>query len=232
MPTYGIIYLIRDKTNGKVYIGRTTQALAMRWAGHVHDSKRNVVTGLLGAIKRNGVDAFTIEELGGHPDKGSLMLAERAAIERYRATDPNVGYNIMAGNKEGGDGYTGPGKRGQTLQTQVLRIRMTEELHTALTRCAVAQGLTLSEWARQLMEGALRRYQARVGSSTLPGSKGEAIPDSSSLTEGVATVMVAPEGATTPFVDPSSSLASSSPPSTDDEDLVSLLAGMDFNVDG
>lgn len=117
MPTYGIIYLIRDKTNGKVYVGRTTQALAMRWAGHVHDSERNVVTGLLGAIKRNGVDAFTIEELERHPDRGSLMLAERAAIERYRATDPNVGYNIMAGSKDGGDAYTGPGKDGQVLQT-------------------------------------------------------------------------------------------------------------------
>jgi hypothetical protein len=166
VPTYGIIYLIRDKTNGKVYIGRTTQALAMRWAGHVHDSKRNVVTGLLGAIKRNGVDAFTIEELERHPDKGSLMLAERAAIERYRATDPNVGYNIMAGSKDGGDAYTGFGKDGQVLQTHVLRIRMTERLHTELTQCAVAHGQTLSEWARMLLIQAMRGWTSTGGSSS------------------------------------------------------------------
>lgn len=236
VSTYGIIYLVRDKTNGKVYIGRTTQALALRWAGHVHDSKRNVVTGLLGAIKRNGVDAFTVEELERHPDKGSLMLAERAAIVRYQATDPNIGYNIMAGNKEGGDAYTGLGKEGQVLQTHILRIRMTGRLHTELTQCAVAQGMTLSEWARKLLVSELERRQGVGGSTstvTLPvgniqlgGATSLPVGGSSSL--GVDPSSSSGGGSST-LGGPLSVTTSSPMPSTDD---LSWLDGVDFDVGG
>ena len=215
VPTYGIIYLIRDKTNGKVYVGRTTQALAMRWAGHVHDSKREGVTGLLGAIKRSGPDAFTVEELERHPDKGSLMLAERAAIERYRARDPNVGYNIMIGNRWGGDYVDrGPLKEDKEPRTEILRIRLTKARSEALAHQALVDGRTVSDWARVQLELALDRV-----------SKAAPLPEPTSMpTGGDATVRVAPEG------------SASSPgggSSTEGDDLASLLAEMeDFSPEG
>lgn len=212
MPSYGIIYLVRNKTNGKVYIGRTTQPLALRWAGHVHDSKRNVVTGLVGAIKRHGPDAFAIEELETYPDKASLMLAERAAIDRYHSRDPNVGYNIMAGYKDGGDGYTGPGRHGQELRSKVLKVRVTEAQLEAMVIRAAEDGRTVSDWARIQLEGALDRLMTRAGvDSVVPEPEVTSTPSSKVDPVGGATVTVA---------------------SDPDDELARLLDGMDFNVDG
>lgn len=175
MPAYGIIYLVRNKTTGKVYIGRTTQPLALRWAGHVHDSKGNVSTGLHGAIKRQGPDAFAVEEIEAYPDRATLLVAERDAIDRYKSRDPNVGYNIVAGYKEGGDAYIGTGRGGKELRNKVLKVRVTGTQLEAMVTRACADGRTVSDWARIQLEKALS------GTTTMVA------------TESVAPVVVATE---------------------------------------
>lgn len=178
----GIVYLVRSKTTGKVYIGRTTQALALRWAGHVHDSKGNVVTGIHGAIKREGPDNFTIEELERHPDKASLMVAERDAIERYNARDPNVGYNLMIGYKARGE------VEDTKLLTKSLHVRMTEAEYRGVLGAASSEGRTVSNWARAHLVGVLGKSVVQVQGP---------------VSEADTTVMVAtePEGATSTPVD-------------------------------
>lgn len=193
MPRYGIVYLVRNKTNGKVYIGRTTQPLALRWAGHVHDSKGNVATGLHGAIKRQGPDAFAVKELEEHSDRASLMLGERAAIDRYHARDPNVGYNIMAGYREGGDGYTGPGRQGQELRNKVLKIRVTEAQLEAMIIRASADGRTVSDWARIQLE---RVLELPLPGTTLMVATGSEPVRTDSVMEAVDQVPVATPVAT------------------------------------
>ena len=39
---YGIVYLIINKVNGKMYVGQTTQKLNNRWGRHKIDAKKNI----------------------------------------------------------------------------------------------------------------------------------------------------------------------------------------------
>ena len=150
MPSYGIIYLVRNKTTGKVYIGRTTQPLALRWAGHVYDSngnKGNKVNGIHDAIKRYGADDFTVEELSEHPDKRSLMLAESDAIEGYNARNPNVGYNLSVGY-QGNSMIIGRDE----VYSEIVKVRFTKRVFSEMVKRANVESRTLSNWIRCLVE--------------------------------------------------------------------------------
>ena len=182
MAAYGVIYLVRNKTDGKVYIGRTTQHLSIRWAGHVHDSKGSATTGLHGAIKRYGPDNFTIEELEAHPDKRSLMIAEQDAIERHHARDPNVGYNLSAGY-QGKSTIVGSEK----VYSEILKIRLTKSSYQAMALRAGAEERTISDWARRVLEAKLRS----TGLTTPP-------PISEPLSDMAPPLMVEPESEPSP----------------------------------
>ena len=171
MAAYGVIYLVRNKADGKIYIGRTTQHLSIRWAGHVHDSKGSATTGLHGAIKRQGPDNFTIEEIEAHSDKRSLMVAERDAIERYHARDPNVGYNLSAGY-QGKSTIVGSEK----VYSEILKIRLTKSTYQAMALRAGAEERTLSDWARRVLEAKLRSTGLETMSPPITESLSETIP--------------------------------------------------------
>ena len=59
-----LIYKITNKINGKVYIGQTIQCLKKRWSQHKSDSKKSNMT-IHKAMRKYGIENFTIEEIGG-----------------------------------------------------------------------------------------------------------------------------------------------------------------------
>lgn len=93
MHTYNYIYLITNKTNGKIYIGK--------------HSTNNLDDGYMGsgkiiklAIKKEGIKNFTKEILSYADTLETLNFLERFYIKKYKARNSDIGYNIS----EGGDG--------------------------------------------------------------------------------------------------------------------------------
>ena len=89
-----IIYKITNQVNGKVYIGQTTLSLERRWYTHCHKSSGCVA--LHNAIKKHGVENFTVEQIDTAMGKPELDLKEKFWIKHYNSLVPN-GYNLKTG---------------------------------------------------------------------------------------------------------------------------------------
>lgn len=112
----GCVYKITNKINGKMYIGYTVRALEHRWKQHVtcafnpetKDGSYNHY--LKRAIRRYGVDNFTIEPIEFGSSKEWLQTREKYWIQYYNtfAGAPNSnGYNMTTGG-DGGNGRYQP----------------------------------------------------------------------------------------------------------------------------
>lgn len=95
---YGIVYLITNRANRKIYIGQTIASLARRWITHTSDAKHNVGCKTMSrAIRKYGRDNFDIEMLVECETREQLDSLERVWIIALRSTDPRVGYNRTIG---------------------------------------------------------------------------------------------------------------------------------------
>lgn len=93
-----IIYKITNKTNGKVYIGQTCRNLQDRMSEHIrHDT---IVIDK--AIRKYGIDNFTVEQIDTANDVDELNQKEQFWVSHYNSMVPN-GYNqcIGGGNTVG-----------------------------------------------------------------------------------------------------------------------------------
>lgn len=91
-----LIYKITNKINGKVYIGQTIQCLKKRWSQHKSDSKKSNMT-IHKAMRKYGIENFTIEEIGGANNITELNYQEWLLIHKYNSLDRNIGYNNRFG---------------------------------------------------------------------------------------------------------------------------------------
>lgn len=92
---YGVIYLISNTRNKKLYIGQTVQSLGTRWSSHCRIDSR--CKALSAAIGKYGKESFSISEIGRAETKEELNALEQFYVEKLQTMAPN-GYNI----KEGG----------------------------------------------------------------------------------------------------------------------------------
>ena len=87
----GKIYEIKNKINGKVYIGQTTRSIDIRFANH-----KSAETPLGEDIRKYGIDAFEITIIDDNIPKDELDLEETYWIyEKGKSYDL---YNISKGN--------------------------------------------------------------------------------------------------------------------------------------
>lgn len=131
-----IIYLARNRINGKVYVGQTVVSLAERMGDHrrkalVHRSRSHFHS----AIRKYGFDAFEWTILERSLMREALNSSERAWIKKYHSTDPRRGYN----NTTGGDacefteeakkriGDAGKGRKLRPEHIEALRRRFSGE---------------------------------------------------------------------------------------------------------
>lgn len=90
--------------NGKVYIGKTIQPLALRWRAHIRASKKPNPKGSLSrAIAKYGKANFTVTTLL-ETSLADLNTAEIEQIRKHKSQNPSIGYNLTAGG-DGGLGY-------------------------------------------------------------------------------------------------------------------------------
>lgn len=94
---YGIIYLVVNKINSKIYIGQkkiTTKTSQIEW-------KNYLGSGLIikQAIKKYGRSWFKKEILGYCYSQEELNKAEIECIAFYNSINPSIGYNISIGGQ-------------------------------------------------------------------------------------------------------------------------------------
>lgn len=95
------IYMLRNKANGKVYIGQTRHAcvnvrLGQHRNSHKYPNSANFKTAITRAIKKYGWDCFDRFVLERCDSDTALNAAEVFWIEFYSSTGP-AGYNLTLG---------------------------------------------------------------------------------------------------------------------------------------
>lgn len=97
--SYGIIYKIENKINGKIYIGQTVKSFDERYGGDIEKNTHN--KHLRNSIKKYGIENFVIDKCVCKCEtKEELDRVEQFYIYVYDAMDPEHGYN----KREGGNG--------------------------------------------------------------------------------------------------------------------------------
>lgn len=100
---FGIIYIITNSVNSKVYIGQTIQSLKDRWQGHCRkgfsESEKNMR--IKRAINKYGKENFQIKEL----ERCKVTELDEREIYYISLYDSyNRGYNSTEGGKSGTKG--------------------------------------------------------------------------------------------------------------------------------
>lgn len=99
---YGFIYLVKNKKNGKVYIGQTSQkgGFDRRYKNDIYKNTSNEY--LKRSIKKYGIEQFEIiKEYDKAYSKTELDEKEIRYIEEFNSTDSKYGYNIKGGGSYG-----------------------------------------------------------------------------------------------------------------------------------
>ena len=91
---YGVIYLVTNKANGKVYVGQTTRGIVERWQGHCRGD--SYCFALSGAIKKYGKESFSIEVIDSASSKEELDRKEVLHISAYGSASRDKGYNLRS----------------------------------------------------------------------------------------------------------------------------------------
>lgn len=95
MQKYGVIYLIRNNINNKIYIGQTIQDFDKRYSSGIEKTHNKH---LKRSIEKYGVDNFYIDkEFDIAYSQDELNRLEKMYIRMYNATDKRYGYNIREG---------------------------------------------------------------------------------------------------------------------------------------
>ena len=98
---HGIVYCVTNTSNGKKYVGQTTQKLSSRWRYHVKYALNGSGNALHSAIRKYGQESFTVKLLDSAISQEELNEKEIAHIVRENSLAPN-GYNLTTG----GDHFT------------------------------------------------------------------------------------------------------------------------------
>ena len=114
------VYLIRNTTDGKVYVGSSID-IDKRWQSHVNQMKgnRHQNAHLQSAWKKFGQDAFEFTVIEFCPE-GTLIIREVVWVEYYDSLNPDKGYNLEY-----------PDRRGHTEETK----KKISASHTGNPKC-------------------------------------------------------------------------------------------------
>ncbi len=95
-----LIYLIRNKINGKMYVGQTERSLAERWLEHIHSAAKYP---LYHAFRKYGVENFELVQITTADNQEQADRLEQALILICRSH--GRGYNQTDGGKRGARGH-------------------------------------------------------------------------------------------------------------------------------
>lgn len=92
---YGVVYLMRNTVNGKLYVGQTTRTIEERFKEHAQ-----APTYIGNSMRFHGVDKFTIEVIAECETQEELDACEIHYIAEYDCLAPK-GYNCTTGGGNG-----------------------------------------------------------------------------------------------------------------------------------
>lgn len=102
---YGYIYKIVNNLNNKIYIGKTTN-VDRRWLCHKYNAfNRKSSQPLYKAIRKYGIDNFSIYIIDSADIKDDLNYKEIYWIDYYKSNKSRNGYNRTKGG-DGGDTWS------------------------------------------------------------------------------------------------------------------------------
>lgn len=114
------IYIIKNKINDLVYVGKTVYSLDKRFKRHLYDSKNNQ-TKLYNAINRHGKENFYIELIVDNIEHYFIDSFEKYWINKYNSF--KIGYNSTIG----GDGCVEHTKETLIKISKQTKLKMTKE---------------------------------------------------------------------------------------------------------
>lgn len=98
----GLIYMFKNKMNGKCYIGKTSRPLRRRLIEHKTNSKKvNTNSLLYKSIQKYSWESFSISIIEKHIDINNLNDREIFYIKKYNSYFKNNGYNLTYGGDGG-----------------------------------------------------------------------------------------------------------------------------------
>jgi group I intron endonuclease len=100
-----IVYKATNKTNGKVYIGKTLFPLSIRISQHKAETKAGRIGSLFHkAIEEFGIEYFEFEVLHYCFSNSEAEEKEKELIKLFDSRNPDKGYNLTVGGKGTGSG--------------------------------------------------------------------------------------------------------------------------------
>ena len=97
-----IIYAVRNKVNGKIYIGRTNRSLTVRWREHVTDARTKDKSYFHHAINKYGPESFKIKIIDHTAHEKEAYELEKKYVQMFKSDKCNHGYNSTPGGEGAG----------------------------------------------------------------------------------------------------------------------------------
>jgi len=137
-----LIYRVTNTTNGKSYIGQTTNSLEYRLSAHMREARtgKRSKSAFHSALLKYGLDSFETEVIATCETIDQLNERERHWIATLNTISPN-GYNIEEGGKH-------------FLMSEQTRIKLRGQKRSTQTRHRISQIMRnrSSEWNRKISE--------------------------------------------------------------------------------
>ena len=113
------VYIFRNKTNEKVYIGKTNN-VDRRQIEHISKSKTSNNGHFYNAIRKYGFDSFEMDILAECENEEQAYLKEIDYIKLYKSNDKTFGYNSTLG----GEGLRGASEETRKKMSEAAKLRI------------------------------------------------------------------------------------------------------------
>lgn len=169
---FGIVYLVRNLSNGKGYVGITTKTLKWRWSSHKKASGKGRFA-LHKAMKKYGHEAFDVSELERCDSRDALNSAEMRWVAALKTKAPS-GYNLTDGGG-GISGFKQPPGFGQKVADRRRGYVMSDESRKKISDAN--KGAVRSDAYRALVSKMVtgRKHSAETKAKISAGNKGKVI---------------------------------------------------------
>lgn len=94
-----VVYKFTNKSNGKIYIGKTSGKLKIRVYNHIADARNGKQTIFARALRKYGLEGFDIEIIFEGKSDEEILGKEREFIAKFKSNNSRFGYNLTDGGE-------------------------------------------------------------------------------------------------------------------------------------